>query len=103
MRRRQQPSIWRHHRAGSVSNGGVAVFSAFRTPIWSHAAAIALGAIAAAALLSTHPAKPQSLAAYLSAICATSFGSAASAEAAYLADNVSALTKMTIDMGIDAS
>src|SRR4029077_13626785 len=71
--------------------------------IWSHAAAIALGAIAAAALLSTYPAKPQSLAAYVSAICAKSFGSASSAEAPYLADNVSAMTKMMIDMGIRPS
>jgi len=81
----------------------VAVSSIFRTPIWSHAAAIALGAAAAAALLSVHPAKPQSLAAYVSAICAKSFGSAASAEAQYLADNVSAMTKMMIDMGINPS
>jgi len=79
------------------------VSSIFRTPIWSHAAAIALGAAAAAALLSAHPAKPQSLAAYVSAICAKSFGSAASAEAQYLADNVSAMTKMMIDMGISPS
>jgi len=79
------------------------VSSIFRTPIWSHAAAIALGAAAAAALLSAHPAKPQSLAAYVSAICAKSFGSAAPAEAQYLADNVSAMTKMMIDMGISPS
>jgi uncharacterized protein (DUF305 family) len=79
------------------------VSSAFRTSIWSHAAAIALGAVAAAALLSTYPAKPQSLAAYFSAICAKSFGSAASAEASYLADNVGAMTKMMIDMGINPS
>jgi uncharacterized protein (DUF305 family) len=76
---------------------------AFRTSIWSHAAAIAIGAIAAAAVLSAQPAKPQSLAAYVSAICLKSFGSAASAEAQYLADNVSAMTKMMIDMGIDPS
>jgi uncharacterized protein (DUF305 family) len=79
------------------------VSSAFRTSIWSLAAAIALGAIAAAALLSTYPAKSQSLAAYVSAICAKSFGSVASAEAPYLADNVSAMTKIVIDMGINPS
>ena len=77
--------------------------SAFRTSIWSYAAAIALGAIAAAALLRTYQAKPQSLAAYVSAICAKSFGSASSAEAPYLAENVSAMTKMMIDMGIRPS
>jgi uncharacterized protein (DUF305 family) len=79
------------------------VSSAFRTSIWSHAAAIALGATAAAALLSTYPAKPQSLAAYVSAICAKSFGSASSAEAQYLDDNVRAMTKMMIDMRIEPS
>src|SRR5258706_15414708 len=35
--------------------------------------------------------------------CAKSFGSASSAEAPYLADNVSAMTKMMIDMGIRPS
>jgi uncharacterized protein (DUF305 family) len=79
------------------------VSSAFRTSVWSHVAAIALGALAAAVLLSTYTAKPQSLAAYVSAICAKSFGSADSAEAPYLADNVSAMTKMMIDMGINPS
>jgi uncharacterized protein (DUF305 family) len=79
------------------------VSSAFRTSIWSYAAAIALGAIAAAALLRTYQAKPQSLAVYVSAICAKSFGSASSAEAPYLADSVSAMTKMMIDMGIRPS
>ena len=73
------------------------------TSIASHAAASALGAIAAAAVLSAHLAEPQSLAEYISAICARSFGSAPAAEAPYLADNVSAMTKMMIDMGIRAS
>ena len=77
--------------------------STFRSSILSHAAAIALGAVAAAALLSAYSAKPQSLADYISAICAKSFGSAASAEAPYLAENVSAMTKMMIDMGIGPS
>jgi hypothetical protein len=40
------------------------------TSIASHAAASALGAIAAAAVLSAHLAEPQSLAEYISAICA---------------------------------
>jgi uncharacterized protein (DUF305 family) len=77
--------------------------STFRSSIGSQAAAIALGAVAAAALLSAYSAKPQSLADYISAICAKSFRSASSAEAPYLAENVSAMTKMMIDMGIRPS
>ena len=88
---------------GSASNGGEAMSSTFRSSICSHAAAIGLGAVAAAALSSTYFANPQSLAVYVSAICAKSFGSAPSAEAPYLADSVSAMTKMMIDMGIRPS
>jgi uncharacterized protein (DUF305 family) len=77
--------------------------STFRSSISSHAAAIALGAVAATALPRAYLAEPQSLAAYVSAICAKSFGSASSAEAPYLAENVSAMTKMMIDMGIRPS
>ena len=75
----------------------------FRTSIGSHAAAIAVGAFAATAYLSASSASPQSLADYISAICAKSFGSAPVAEAPYLAENVSAMTKMMIDMGIRPS
>jgi uncharacterized protein (DUF305 family) len=75
--------------------------SAFQLSIGSHVAAIAVGAIAAASL--TYSAKSQSLADYISAICAKSFGSAPAAEAPYLAENVSAMTKMMIDMGIRPS
>ncbi|WMT78949.1 DUF305 domain-containing protein [Bradyrhizobium sp. Ash2021] len=39
----------------------------------------------------------------MSAICAKPFGSAPAAEAPYLAENVSAMTKMMIDMGIRPS
>src|SRR5260370_34375394 len=45
------------------------------TSIASHAVAIALGAIAAAALLNAHLAEPQSLADYIAAICAKTFHS----------------------------
>ena len=76
--------------------------SAFHLSIGSHVAAIAVGAIAAVAGL-TYSAKSQSLADYISAICAKSFGSALAAEAPYLAENVSAMTKMMIDMGIRPS
>ena len=75
----------------------------FRNAIGSHAAAIAIGAVAATAYLTASSASPQSLADYISAICAKSFGSAPAAEAPYLAENVSAMTKMMIDMGIRPS
>lgn len=74
-----------------------------RLSIGSHLAAIALGAFAAAAILTAHSANPQSLADYISAICAKPFRSASAAEAPYLAENVSAMTKMMIDMGIRPS
>jgi len=73
--------------------------SAFRLSIGSYVAAIAVGAFAATAYLSVNSANPQSLADYISAICTKSFRSAPAAEAPYLAENVSAMTKMMIDMG----
>jgi hypothetical protein len=69
----------------------------------SHLAAIAVGAVAAAAYLTVYSNTPQSLADYISAICAKSFRSASAAEAPYLAENVSAMTKMMVDMGIRPS
>jgi uncharacterized protein (DUF305 family) len=75
----------------------------FRSSIASHVAATAVGAVAAAAYLTVYSASPQSIADYISAICAKSFGSAPAAEAPYLAENVSAMTKMMIDMGIRPS
>jgi Domain of unknown function (DUF305) len=75
----------------------------FRASVASHIAAIALGAFAATAYLTVSSASPQSLADYISAICAKSFGSAPAAEAPYLAENVSAMTKMMNDMGIRPS
>ena len=77
--------------------------SAVRLSIISNVAAIAVGAVAATAYLTVYSAGPQSLADYISAICAKAFGSAPAAEAPYLAENVSAMTKMTIDMGIRPS
>src|SRR5580704_7159103 len=77
--------------------------SAFRLSIISHVAAIAVGAVAATAYLTIHSASPQSLADYISAICAKSFDSSPAAEAPFLADNVDAMTKMMIDMGIKPS
>jgi hypothetical protein len=75
----------------------------FRASITSHVAATAVGAFAATAYLTVYSASPQSIADYISAICAKSFGSAPAAEAPYLAENVSAMTKMIIDMGIRPS
>jgi hypothetical protein len=77
--------------------------SAFPLSIISHVAAIAVGAVAATAYLTVYSANPQSVADYISAICAKAFGSAPAAEAPYLAENVAAMTKMMIDMGIRPS
>jgi len=77
--------------------------SAFRLSITSHVAGIAVGAVAATAYLTVSSASPQLLADYVSAICAKAFGSAPAAEAPYLAENISAMTKMVIDMGIRPS
>jgi uncharacterized protein (DUF305 family) len=75
----------------------------FRFSVVSHVAAIAMGALAAAAFLTAHSANSQSLTDYISAICAKPFRSASAPEAPYLAENVSAMTKMMIDMGIRPS
>ena len=77
--------------------------SIFRLSVGSHLAATAVGAVAATVLLTMYSTGPRSLADYISAICAKSFGSAPAAEAPYLAENVSAMTKMMIDMGIRPS
>src|SRR6266481_744597 len=80
-----------------------AVSPTFRLSVGAHLAAITVGAVAATAYLTVYSASPQSLADYISAICAKAFGSAPAAEAPYLAENVSAMTKMMIDMGIRPS
>jgi len=59
--------------------------------------------LAAAAALAACSAQPQSLADYIAAICSRPFRSAPVEEAPYLAENVSAMTKMMIDMGIRPS
>jgi hypothetical protein len=65
--------------------------------------AIAIGAGAATAYLTVYSGSRQSLGDYFSAICAQGFGSEPAAEMPYLAENVSAMTKMMIDMGIRPS
>jgi DUF305 family protein family protein len=77
--------------------------SIFRSSVGSHLAAIAVGAVAATVYLAVYSAGSQSLADYISALCKKPFGSAPAAEARYLAENVSAMTKMMIDMGIRPS
>jgi hypothetical protein len=47
--------------------------------------------------------QPQSLADYIAAICSTPFRSSSPEEAPFLAENVSAMTKMMIEMGIRPS
>src|SRR3974377_2367522 len=59
--------------------------------------------VAVAGCVTVYSARPQSLADYITAICAKSFRSASAAEAPYLAENVRAMTKMMIDMGIRPS
>src|SRR5258707_14070629 len=78
-----------------------AVSPTYRLSVGPHLAAIAVGAVAAAAYLTVYSSSPQSLADYISAICAKAF--APGAEAPYLAENVSAMTKMMLDKGISPS
>jgi hypothetical protein len=92
----------RASRFGTTAHGEI-MSSGFRISIISHVVAIAVGAVAATAYLTVHSASRQSLEDYFSAICAKAFGSAPAEEALYLAENVSAMTKMMIDMGIRPS
>ena len=77
--------------------------SALRLSIISHVAAIAVGAVTTTAYLTSYSTSPQSLADYVLAICAKVFGSTPAAETSYLVENISAMTKMMIDMGIRLS
>jgi uncharacterized protein (DUF305 family) len=77
--------------------------STFRLSMGTHVAAIAVGAVAATTYLTVFSVSQQSLADYISAICAKSFRSVSAAEAPYLADNVNAMTKMMVNMGIRPS
>ena len=70
--------------------------------VWRRAIFIVAVSLAATSLAACSE-KAGSLADYIAAICATPFRSASKAEAPYLADNVSAMTKMMIDMGIRPS
>jgi Domain of unknown function (DUF305) len=59
--------------------------------------------LSAALALAACSMKPTSLADYIAALCATPFRSASPDEAPFLAENVSAMTKMMIEMGIRPS
>jgi uncharacterized protein (DUF305 family) len=76
----------------------VAFSSVFRSGVRFGAALLLL-----AALLSACSQSPQSLADYIAAICAKPFRSAPNAEMPYLTENIDAMTKMMIGMGIRPS
>jgi len=60
-------------------------------------------AIAVMALLTACSQQKQSLAEYISAICASHFSGASSEETPFLDENISAMSKMMVDMGITPS
>jgi uncharacterized protein (DUF305 family) len=74
--------------------------SAFRSFVGSKMAVIAGTFLAAVTLLVACSEKSQSLADYITAICATHFHNASRAEMPFLTENVSAMSKMMVDMGI---
>jgi Domain of unknown function (DUF305) len=76
---------------------------AFRSLIVSKIAIFTTTFIAAAALLAACSREPRSLADYISAICSQAFRSASAEETPYLAENVSAMTKMMVNMSIRPS
>ncbi len=59
--------------------------------------------LAVALMLTACSVEPQSLANYIAALCATPFRSASPDELPFLMENVSAMTKMMVDMGIRPS
>ena len=75
----------------------------FRSPIGSRVVVFIIALLAGTAALAACSEKRQSLANYIAAICSAPFRSASPDEAPYLAENVSAMTKMMIDMGIRPS
>jgi uncharacterized protein (DUF305 family) len=73
---------------------------AFRPPSATRSAVFSTIFVIAAALLAACSEKSQSLADYITAICAAHFRNASSAEMPFLTDNVTAMSKMMVDMGI---
>ena len=64
---------------------------------------VVIAAVFAAVAVSVRSEKTQSLADYIAAICAAPLRSSSPEEAPFLSENVSAMTKMMIDMGIRPS
>src|SRR5580704_4965532 len=73
---------------------------AFRSLVGSKMAAITGIFLAAVTLLAACSKESQSLADYITAICAAHFRDASRAEMPFLTENVSAMSKMMVDMGI---
>lgn len=73
-----------------------------RLTVGSRTTLFAAAFLAAASLIGCSV-QPRSLADYIAAICSTRFRPALEKEAQYLADNVAAMTKMMVDMGIRPS
>ncbi len=76
---------------------------AFRPLFSMRSAVFTTTLVVAAALLAACSEKSQSLAEYIAAICAAHFRDASSAERPFLTDNVTAMSKMMVDMGITPS
>ena len=76
---------------------------AFRSFDGAKMAAIAGAFLAAVTLLVACSEKSQSLADYITAICAAHFRDASRAEMPFLTENVTAMSKMMVDMGITPS
>jgi uncharacterized protein (DUF305 family) len=72
-------------------------------PADTRRALIAVVAFVAVVLLAACSEKSQSLADYIAAICAAHFRDASRAEMPFLTDNVTAMSKMMVDMGIEPS
>jgi hypothetical protein len=64
---------------------------------------VIIAAVFVTVAVSVRSEKTQSLADYIAAICAALFRSSSPEEAPYLSENVSAMTKMMVDMGIRPS
>jgi uncharacterized protein (DUF305 family) len=64
---------------------------------------LCIAALICGIVLAVRSEKSQSLADYIAAICASHFRDASREEAPFLADNVSAMSKMMVDMGITPS
>ena len=99
------PTLWRFELMDprcAIPNGEL-VSRPSRSPLCSKSAALVGALLAAATWLAACSGESQSLADYVAALCARPFHSASPAEAPFLAENVSAMTKMMIDMGIRPS